>query len=399
MLSNKIGRLILRLVVNTDYIEIKLNTDSSSCSKPLCISAPPVHIAILIFLFPRYWIPESYCRGHWVNIRGELCEIISTALSNAYLFYKIYLKILELLPSFRHILKQRLLTRHFTRKTKIHYDIDAEIYRLFLDKEMVYTCAFFEEGDTLEIAQSRKFEKIMSRLALDQSANNILNIGTGWSSFERFIVKKNPNVLVTGLSISKEQIEWAKEYNLKQLTSEQYRRIILLVEDYLKHSPSYQYDAICVIGMIEHVGLSGYREFFQKCAKLLKPGAKLLVHTIIEAKDRRKTSSWLDQKIFPGGYIPSISELTKGSQKAPLIINNIFIHNADNYYKTLSEWETRLRNNKDKIISIYTEKLGHSNKFSNYLYHQWEIYLAGCKTRFHGKQDTLQVGQFVFEKI
>lgn len=397
MFSRRVGKQILRAAINEKAIAIVLTLDEKVETR-LAITAPPAHIALLIVLLPWYWIPESYCRKHWSVTRGELSEVISTAYSTTNSLYLSFLRIQQKMPSLRHFLKQKLLTRYFSRLTRRHYEIESEIYRLFLDDEIVYTCAFFDGDDNLEQAQRQKFEKVLSRLGLDIGANSILNIGAGWASLERYAVRARDDILVTGLSIAKGQIDWAKEYNERNLERHQNRRITLLHEDYLNHQPPNLYDGITVIGMIEHVGLSGYPEFFRKCSSLLKPGAKLVIHTIVDAVDGRKTASWLDAKIFPGGYIPSVSELTRGSQGQPLVLRNIFFHDSSNYFRTLEHWQSRLMKNKDNILKIYTIKQEYSAKYAEYLFRQWEVYLAASKKAFHGGPGTSQVAHFIFEK-
>ena len=134
------------------------------------------------------------------------------------------------------------------------------------------------------------------------------------------------------------------------------RRITLLHQDYLDHCPSVLYDGVTVVGMVEHVGLSGYPEFFEKCSQLLRPGARLVIHTIVDAEDGKKTASWLDAKIFPGGYMPSVTELTRGAQNHPLVLKNIFLHDSSNYRRTLQCWQDRLSKNEHEIKALYTDK-------------------------------------------
>lgn len=397
MLSRKVGRLILRTVVDKELVAILLGP-SSHVNEPLAITAPPAHIAVLMIMLPFYWIPESYCRQHWTVVKGDLSEIIASSRSSTNLPYILYLRFLKWLPSIRHLMKQKFLTKHFSRMARKHYEIEASIYQLFLDQELVYTCAFFEDGDDLKRAQQRKFDTILSRLSLDENANSILNIGTGWASLERHLVRRTSNVLATGLSIAKGQIEWANEHNGLVLEPSENRRISLLHEDYVNHHPSSLYDGITVIGMIEHVGLSGYHEFFEKCAALLKPGSRMVIHTIVDAKDNEKTASWLDAKIFPGGYIPSVSELTKAAQGSPLILRNVFLHDAINYKRTLECWAVRLKQNRDEMLEAYVTRHGYSIEFAGYLFRQWEVYLAASKLAFHGGPGTSQVAHIVFEK-
>ena len=205
-----------------------------------------------------------------------------------------------------------------------------------MDDECVYTCAFFDKNESLEEAQINKYHTICNRLGLSGEKADVLNIGCGWGSFERYLVKQNDQIKVTGLSISESQIEWANQRNYTHLEEKQLNRINLKIEDYLIHKSTEGYNAIVAIGMVEHVGLSGYKEFFRKAHSLLKPSGKILVHMIVKPESAVPTNSWMDKYIFPGGYTPSIKEITESVEDLNLRVMGIYIHGPSHYASVVS---------------------------------------------------------------
>lgn len=391
-----IASRLLQLMVPTDLVRFGQPPEAAP---PSCyfITIPPVSIATLMVLQPTYWIPEAYCRGYWALQNGDLADFLTLTQDAAPASFRRYMSLVQSPYSIGHVLKQKLFTKYFSRLVRSHYEISPEIYRCFLDDEMVYTCAFFEGDEGLSTAQDRKFSTILNRLSLPRSPE-ILNIGCGWGSFERFVARAMHSARITGLSISESQVAWAKERNSTSLNADQLSRINLLTEDFTHHRGIASYDAVTAIGMAEHVGQSGYPEFFRRCHQFLRPNGTLLVHMIIKPDSNVPTNSWIDRYIFPGGYSPSISELTRGAEGLGFRVKNIHIHHPQNYARTLREWRNRLHSNRERIFSLYDLNPTDSRRTSEYMFRQWEFYLAGSEAAFRVKGDPLQVAQFVFEK-
>ncbi|PCI04102.1 MAG: hypothetical protein COB78_07140 [Hyphomicrobiales bacterium] len=226
-INQRIVHWLLGIMINEEFVHFANLSTGNKLSKPYIIHAPSLGITIRMFLNPTYWIPEAYCRGHWNLEKGDLSDFIEHITDNVRGSYRRYFEFQQSRPTFLHILKQKLFHRYFTRKVKKHYNLNSEIYAKFLDSEMVYTCAFFEEGDSLADAQDRKFSTILKRIEGQREGLKVLNIGSGWGSFERFSVRNNNTLHVTGLSISLPQIQWTKEHNRKALTAGELERVNL----------------------------------------------------------------------------------------------------------------------------------------------------------------------------
>lgn len=388
---------LMRLMVPMSVAEFDTSEDKVTDLASYRMAVPSLHVVLLMLSNPNYWIPEAYCRGHWCLQKGDLASFLADTQNKVSKSFKKYMSTLnnKYLP--HHILKQKLFTKYFSRLVRSHYEIAPEVYRCFLDEEMVYTCAFFELGDSLSDAQCRKFSVIVDRLELPERPN-ILNIGCGWGSFERFIVRKSSFATITGLSISKNQVSWAAERNNEVLEHHEISRINLVVKDYVDYSAVGNFDAVTAIGMVEHVGQSGYQEFFSRAYNFLKPNGILLVHMIVKAESNIPTNSWIDKYIFPGGYSPSISELTRGAEGLGFRVKNIHIHHPCNYARTLREWRLNLHKNKENMRKIYVKSPGTRIDSFEYMFRQWEFYLAASEASFLVADSPLQIAQFVFEK-
>lgn len=386
----------MKLIVSDNAAKFVSDGDFRDSNNENTIIIPDLVPAFYMLINPNFYIPESYCRGHLKIISGDLADIIKMSLDGANPLMVRYMAFVQNKYSFSYILKQKIATLYYSRQVRSHYDINPDIYRLFLDDELVYTCALFENGDTLEAAQQRKYQTVFDRINGD-GACNILNIGCGWGSFERFAVKNNKNLSVTGLSISKEQLKYATSKSKNYLDQRDFERIRFIYGDYIEHNAEKDYDAVTAIGMVEHVGLSGYEDFLKKTYALLKKNGLLLIHMIVKAKSEIPTNSWIDKFIFPGGYCPSISEITRAAEKTNFRISGIYIHSPINYATTLRKWRENLYKNKNKMINIYTSS-GYSLDHANYLFRRWEFYLAGSEASFRVSESPLQIAHFVFEK-
>jgi cyclopropane-fatty-acyl-phospholipid synthase len=191
---------------------------------------------------------------------------------------------------------------------------------------MLYTCAFFADGATsLASAQQNKIATTIDRMSLLPGAKRVLDIGCGWGAMARALTRRYSDVEVCGLSISAGQIDWAKKKDREVLSVDQAHRIEYQLEDYVHHDGRGRYDGITVVGMIEHVGLGGYAEFFRKLHEFLKPGGSAVVHTIVSPLPAVPTNSWIDRHIFTGGYAPSISELVASVEQLPFHIVGIHV--------------------------------------------------------------------------
>ena len=257
-----------------------------------------------------------------------------------------------------------------------HYDLSGELYDRFLDRDRQYSCAYFARGDeTLEEAQIAKKRHIAAKLLLDRPGLKVLDIGCGWGGLALDLAR-DAGANVLGVTLSEEQIAIARERSEKARLADRCRFELV---DYRALSGTY--DRIVSVGMFEHVGVPHYAEFFGKVRQLLADDGVMLLHSIGRLDGPGSTNPWIAKYIFPGGYVPSLSELTAAVEKSGLLITDIEILRL-HYAKTLGEWRQRFNAQRADIAKIYDERFCR----------MWEFYLAGSEMAFrHDNEVVFQV--------
>ena len=277
-------------------------------------------------------------------------------------------------PLHRVAYRARLLLRRLYQHNPVgkaeknithHYDINGEIYDLFLDKDRQYSCAFYEHEDaTLEEAQLAKKRHIAAKLGI-KPGMKVLDIGSGWGGMGLYLAQ-HCGADVTGVTLSHEQHELsnkrAAEMNLAP-------RARFLLKDY--RALDEQFDRIVSVGMFEHVGVGHYAEFFKKISTLLKSDGAAVLHSINRADGPGITGAWIQKYIFPGGYVPSLSEVIPHMEREKLYITDIEILRM-HYARTLKEWGRRFTANRKRAAEIYDERFCR----------MWDFYLAGSEGSF-----------------
>ncbi|NDW32202.1 cyclopropane-fatty-acyl-phospholipid synthase family protein [Salipiger sp. PrR007] len=247
-----------------------------------------------------------------------------------------------------------------------HYDISDDLYRLFLDKDMQYSCAYFTDpGISLEAAQKAKKDHIAHKLLL-KSGMRVLDIGCGWGGMA-LTLARDYGVHVTGVTLSENQLATARrraeEAGLADKTD--FRLL-----DYRKIED--RFDRVVSVGMLEHVGYPHLREYFAKVQEVLAPDGVALIHTIGHTAPPAPTSPWLDKYIFPGGYIPSLSEVSAAVEKSGLWATDIEVLRG-HYGPTLNHWRRRFEAALPKV-----RDLGYDERFIR----MWRLYLVVCEAAF-----------------
>ena len=250
-----------------------------------------------------------------------------------------------------------------------HYDIGNDLYALMLDAEhWQYSCAYWAEGvTTLAEAQGAKLQHIAKKLALTPG-QQVLDIGCGWGGMAIHLAK-NHDVHVTGITLSEEQAALARERVREAGVAD---KVTILLEDYRDTAASgRKFDRIVSVGMFEHVGRAQFETYFAACAQLLTDDGVMLLHTIGRMGGPGTTDAFTRKYIFPGGYIPALSETVAASEKHRLIaadIETLRLH----YGKTLRAWYANCMAHRDAIIAMYDERF----------FRMWTFYLAGAATVF-----------------
>jgi cyclopropane-fatty-acyl-phospholipid synthase len=250
------------------------------------------------------------------------------------------------------------------RNVAHHYDIDGAIYDLFLDRDRQYSCAYFTEGADLEEAQLAKKRHLAAKLAIEPG-QRVLDIGSGWGGLGIYLAKA-AQCDITGVTLSQEQLKISRERALREGLS---RAVHFEFKDY-RHVEG-RFDRIVSVGMFEHVGVNHYGTFFRKLRDLLTEDGVAVVHTIGRSEPPTATNPFIAKYIFPGGYIPALSEVSASIERSGLLISDVEVLRL-HYAETLRAWRQRFLANWDKAAAIRDETFCR----------MWEFYLAASETAF-----------------
>jgi cyclopropane-fatty-acyl-phospholipid synthase len=246
-----------------------------------------------------------------------------------------------------------------------HYDLNRTLFELFLDRDLQYSCAYFSNDcESLEEAQANKKKRVAAKLLL-QPGMRVLDIGCGFGGLALHLARAH-GVDVVGLTLSQEQWRVSQE---RAEAAGLANKVTFKLLDYREESG--RYDRIVSVGMFEHVGQSHYDEFFRKLHQLLRDDGVCLLHSIGRMAPPGTTSPWLIKYIFPGGYVPSLSETLAAAERASLWITDIEILRL-HYAETLKQWHRRFQENREKVRSLYDERFCR----------MWEFYLQLCEVGY-----------------
>jgi len=314
---------------------------------------------------------ESYMDGDWSS--PDLVSVVRLAVRN---LDRLEQKngFLSAVSGFAERVRHRLKANTIAgsrRNIGAHYDLSNEFFGLFLDRSMMYSCAWYEAADdSLETAQTRKLDRICRKLEL-QPEDRVLEIGTGWGAFALHAVR-NYGCHVTTTTISRQQHDHARSSFDREDSG---HRIELLFEDY--RNLRGQYDKIVSIEMFEAVGFEYYDEYFGACDRLLGPDGAMLLQTIT-MNDRkfpayRRQIDWIQRYIFPGSELASLSgilaSLARATRLSPFHVDDLGRH----YVRTLAAWRERFHKRIDAVRG-----LGFDKRFTR----MWDYYLAYCEGAF-----------------
>lgn len=285
----------------------------------------------------------------------------------------------------------------FNRQTKTtsqevareHYDLGIDLYGSFLDPYNQYTCGYFKDTESLYIAQEQKLDLICKKLGLAPGMS-VLDIGCGWGGFAKFAAERY-DCRVVGISISREQIKYAKSYTANlpvKIINMDYRELDTLFDGRNSHQQlSEKFDRVLVCGMLEHVGPKNYRELFSIISQSMKDDGLFLLHTIGGNKSTTRTDPWIDKYIFPNGVIPSVSQLGKAFEGLFVIED---WHNFGHYYyQTLMAWHENFCRHWDSLQSK-------NEMYDDRFFRMWEYYLLSCAGSFKARKN--QLWQVVLSK-
>ena len=319
-----------------------------------------------LFFYPEFYLGESYMNGTLTLEEGTLNDFIELLAINASAMGpNVIEKISTRFAPVTQLLLQYNPVGRAQKNVAPHYDISDKLYELFLDKDMQYSCAYFaDQNSGLEQAQQNKVRHIAAKLRIEPGMK-VLDVGSGWGGLAMYLAR-HLGADVTGVSLSGEQVRKATQRVEEAGLQDKVR---FLQKDYREMTGSF--DRIVSVGMMEHIGVGFYKQFFAKTKELLKPDGNALIHCIGRFDGPGNTNPWLRKYIFPGGYAPALSEVTRVVEKSGLLMTDIEILRL-HYAYTLHEWQKRFRENKEAVLKMYDERF----------FRMWEFYLVSAEMEF-----------------
>ena len=334
-------------------------------------SGPPAAVKFVtpaaarrLLLDPELALGEIFMDGTLVVERGTIADVLAIALNQP-----------DLLPKWARLnWWVRYLVRHVQQfnprgrarhNVAHHYDLDGRLYSLFLDADKQYSCAYFETPDaTLDDAQLAKKRHIAAKMLIERG-HRLLDIGSGWGGLGIYLAQMT-GADVTGITLSQEQFQVsnARTSEVGQTGSAKF-----VMQDY--RDIDGPFDRIVSVGMFEHVGLDDYETFFGRCAELLSEDGVMLLHSIGRSEGPGITNPWIAKYIFPGGYIPAISEVLPAIEHSGLLVCDIEILRL-HYAETLKAWRERFMARREEAVRLYDERFAR----------MWEFYLACSEMAF-----------------
>lgn len=363
VLRSRISRGFLRIVYPSGRVETYGDAKGTEVGIRITDDAALRRIV----LDPTLAVPEMYMDGRLEVETGDIYDLLALAKGNfapeaATPAARIqhFRRLVTGLPALRVINRTRA-----ERNVAHHYDLDGGLYRLFLDGDMQYSCAYFERPDmSLDAAQLAKKRLIAAKLLVRPGAR-VLDIGSGWGGMALYLARVC-GAEVTGITLSREQLAVSTERAAKAGVSDRVRFRLL---DYRELDA--RFDNIVSVGMFEHVGLRQFPVYFSTAARLLAPDGVMLLHSMAQPKPDGYNAPFIEKYIFPGGYIPSLSQVLPAVEQSGLLVRDTEILSL-HYAETTRAWRQRIHENRARLLELYDERF----------FRMWDFYLAGSETSF-----------------
>jgi cyclopropane-fatty-acyl-phospholipid synthase len=318
-----------------------------------------------VLLNPQLRLGEAYMDGTFVIDKGSIADVMAILLRQDHVAppqWAVPLQFARFL--FRRV--QQFNPRSRSRRNVAHhYDLDGRLYQLFLDADQQYSCAYFETPDqSLDDAQLAKKRHLAAKLLVEAGATT-LDIGCGWGGLALYLAEIG-GAQVTGITLSQEQFARAQQRAVERGRT---KEAVFRLEDYRDVEGPFK--RIVSVGMFEHVGVGHYDTYFRKCAKILDKDGVFLLLTIGRSGPPSITNAWIAKYIFPGGYIPALSEVLPAIQRAKLVVTDVEILQY-HYAETLKAWRERFLAHREEVERLYDARF----------VRMWEFYLASSEMAF-----------------
>ncbi|MCP8895708.1 cyclopropane-fatty-acyl-phospholipid synthase family protein [Shinella daejeonensis] len=339
-------------------------------------SGTPVHMRLKtqravrgLAIDPAYYLGHYYGSGDIELAEGDMYALLRTIFTGNpdFRYYDTaWNKVLERLRYVLRWFREKNSIGRSRRNVQHHYDLTGALYDLFLDEDRQYSCGYFERPDqTLDEAQLAKKRHIASKLCINRPGQTVLDIGCGWGGMALYLAR-HLGAKVTGVTLSDEQHALARQRATDGGLDD---TVHFLLQDY--RNTEGPFDRVVSVGMFEHVGRPNYLTFFRKSASLLKKDGVMLLHTIGRTDQPTANNPFIEKYIFPGGYIPALSEVMQAIEKSGLAITDIEILRL-HYAETLRHWRERFMARREEAKALYDERFCRI----------WEFYLAASESAF-----------------
>jgi cyclopropane-fatty-acyl-phospholipid synthase len=355
-------------------------TFGDGTGRPVAIRLATRGVERRILIDPELRFGEAYMDGDIIIEQGSIADVLAIVLGQKrdgrpppwaqpqWLLRYLYRRLQQFNPRPRA-----------RRNVAHHYDLNGQLYALFLDADRQYSCAYFESGDqSLDDAQLAKKRHLAAKLLI-APGQRVLDIGCGWGGLALYLAELC-DARVTGITLSREQHAFAQvRASEKELSDKLEFRLL----DY--RDVSEKFDRIASVGMFEHVGVGFYDTFFGKCYEMLADDGVMLLHSIGRSDGPNVTNPWIAKYIFPGGYIPALSEVLPAIERAGLLVTDIEILRL-HYAETLKAWRERFLAHREDVERLYDPRF----------VRMWEFYLAASEMAF--RQQAMMVFQIQLTK-
>ena len=383
---DRLLQFVLASIVRTGSLRVttargRSFTLGDGTGNPAAVRMKTTWALLSVLLDPELRLGEAYMDGTLAIEDGTLADFLAIAMSQNGAARLPPMAGPLFLARFVRRRLQQLNRRGRARKNVAHhYDLDGRLYSLFLDADRQYSCGYFEDRDqSLDDAQLAKKRHLAAKL-LARAGQQVLDIGCGWGGLTLYLAEMC-GASVRGITLSQEQLALsrarAEEKNLDHAVDfrlEDYRDVVG------------RFDRIVSVGMFEHVGLGFYETYFRKCADLLADDGVMVLHSIGRSEGPSITNPFIAKYIFPGGYIPALSEVVRAVERAGLLVTDVEVLRL-HYAETLKAWRERFLAHSEEVERLYDARFAR----------MWEFYLASSEMAF--RHQNMMVMQIQLTKV
>jgi cyclopropane-fatty-acyl-phospholipid synthase len=360
-----IARLIRRGNLRLTSARGTTVTLGDGTGRPIAARFTSLRAELGVLLEPELKLGEAYMNGTFVMEQGSIADLLELAMGADYGHALRWTNPLDLLRLVWRGLKQLNLRGRARRNVAHHYDLDERLYALFLDADRQYSCGYFETPTaTLDDAQLAKKRHLAAKLRITPDAR-VLDIGCGWGGLALYLAE-HTGARVTGITLSQEQLALAR---IRAREEDLADTVDFRLQDY--RDVTEKFDRIVSVGMFEHVGVVFYDRFLRACAQALADDGVMMLHAIGRSEGPGVTNPWIAKYIFPGGYIPALSEVLPAIERAGLLVTDIEILRL-HYAATLRAWRARFVAHRESVERLYDRRF----------VRMWEFYLAAAEMAF-----------------